>query len=366
MTLSAQRRLALAATGAVALAIVISAGVLALPFIAAILLALLLDPLVRRLLRWGISRYAAAMITALLATLVTVGVVFGAVPFFARDAQGLLDTLATNATQLADRLGALWARLLPAAEPLRETLRSQLESLASDSGGGAAALQRLASFGGALATSLLFVVMVPIALFFFLKDGRGFRGSLVALVPRRYQGACDELLTSIGDGLGGYLRGQALVCAAQAAFHVIGLTLIGLDFGVLIGVLTGLSAVVPIIGNAVMLTVALLVAAVQFDSVLPVLAVLALYAAAQVLETLALVPLLVGKQIAVHPLLMIIAVIMGGRLFGLVGALLALPGTTVLVVVGRWFWVRYRESPVYAEAGTERDKRAAQASDPPT
>jgi predicted PurR-regulated permease PerM len=106
-----------------------------------------------------------------------------------------------------------------------------------------------------------------------------------------------------------------------------------------------------------MLTVALLVAAVQFEALLSVLAVLGLYGAAQLIETVFLVPLLIGRRIALHPLLMIVAVIVGGRLFGLVGALLALPVTTVLVVVGEWSWAVYRSSRIYE--APERRREAA-------
>jgi predicted PurR-regulated permease PerM len=192
-----------------------------------------------------------------------------------------------------------------------------------------------------------------------LKEGRAFRDRVVEMLPRPYQEGARDLLDDIGDGLGGYLRGQGLVCATQAAFHATGLVLIGLEFGLLIGVMTGIAAVIPIIGNAVMLTVALVVAVVQFDNTLWVLAVLGLYGAAQVVETLFLVPLLVGQRIALHPLLMIVAVILGGRLFGLPGALLALPGTTVLVVVGRWFWDFYRESDVYRTKTVEHGDAGA-------
>lgn len=366
MSLTARQRLALLAIAALASLFALSAGVVALPFIAALLLALLLDPVTTRLIGWGTAPALAAALTAGLTTVVTAAVVFGALPFLARDARELVRTVATNAGDIADRLGALWARWLPAAEPLHEALRSRIESLASSSAGAVApALEGLASLGGAVATTLLFVVLVPVALFFFLKDGRRLRDRAVALLPRPYQGSGAELLAAIGDGLGGYLRGQGLVCAAQALFHAIGLSLIGLDFGILIGVLTGLGALVPIVANAVMLAVALLVAAVQFDSLLPVLAVLALYGTAQVLETLVLVPALVGTQIAVHPLLMILAVIMGGRLFGLVGALLALPGTTVLVVTARWFWQRYRASAVYLSTDGDVDPTAPGARDVP-
>ena len=356
MELSARQRLALLATAAAAAVVLLAVGVVALPFVAALLLALVLDPVARRLVAAGLAPAAAAAVTTGMATLVTAGLVFGALPLFAHDARDLIETITTNAGEIADRLAALWSRWLPAAQPLNEAVRSQVEELASASLGRVApALEGLASVGGLVVTTFLFVVLVPIALFFFLKEGRRFRRGVEILLPRRYQAAAGELIHAIGDGLGRYLRGQGLVCAAQATFHAVGLALIGLDFSLLIGVLTGVAALVPIIGNAVMLAVALLVAAVQFDTLVAMLLVLGLYAAAQMLETLVLVPFLVGRQIAVHPLLMILAVIMGGRMFGLAGALLALPGTTVLVVVARWSWQRYRQTEVYTAIDRAED-----------
>jgi predicted PurR-regulated permease PerM len=355
MSLAVWRRLTVLAAGAIALAVAVAAGLGALPFVAALLLALLLDPIVRRLRRLGAGPSLAAALATALATFVTLGIAFGALPFLLRDAQELASTLASNLDALADRLGVLWARWLPEAEPLHETLRKQAEGLASSLTGVGPALEGLASVGGILVTTVFFIVLVPVVLFFFLKEGRSFRDGLVRMLPRPYHGRARELFNAIGDGLGGYLRGQGLVCATQAAFHATGLVLLGLDFGLLIGLMTGVAAIVPIIGNAVMLTVALLVAVIQFESVFWVLGVLALYGAAQVLETLFLVPLLIGHRIALHPLLMIVAVILGGRLFGLPGALLALPGTTVLVVVGRWFWGLYRSSAVYGTRASARD-----------
>ncbi|MFP4127212.1 MAG: AI-2E family transporter [Alphaproteobacteria bacterium] len=357
MSLAARQRLALIVTCAVPLLIVFTAELAALPFVAALLLALLLDPLVRRLVRVGAGETAAAAITTALATLITFTIVFGAVPIFLQDVQGLVETLTDSADELVDRLAGIWARWLPGGQSLREALRTRAEELAPSADNLAPALEQLVSVGGAVATAILFVLLVPVALFFLLREGRGFRDGLIALLPRPYHAPARELVIDIGAGLGDYMRGQALVCTAQAIYHATGLMLIGLDFGLVIGVLTGIGAIVPIIGNAALFIVAIAVALVQFDGWLGPFGVLALYGSAQMLETLLLVPLLIGRQIAVHPLLMIVAAILGGRLFGFVGALLALPGTTVLVVTGRWFWARYRRTEIY-------DATAADARDP--
>lgn len=356
MSLARWQLLALASTLAVGAALLFLAGTLLLPFIVALLLAFLTYPLQRRLRALGLSSAAAAALTTTTATAVTFGLALGVVPMFAVDISELARTLVENVQSLLDRVGELWGHWLPGLAPLDQTLEEKAGELAPSVDSLGPALLGLVNVGGAVASTLLLVFIVPVALFFFLKEGRSFRELLVRLLPRRYQADGRDLSLAIANGLGNYIRGQALVCAWQSTFHAVGLTLIGLQFGIVIGLLTGLSALIPIIGNAVMLGTALLVAIVQFDELWPVLAVVAVFGVAQLLETLFLVPVLVGTQIRVHPLLMITAVLLGGRLFGFSGALLALPATTVIVTAARWSWERYRRTDVYAAAPEDEER----------
>ncbi len=353
MSLDVRQRLALVATVAFAVLAVITAGAVMLPFIVALLLALLLHPAHRRLRVVGLSPSAAAAVTTVAMTLATIGVVVVIVPVLAVDIRDLADTLLANARNLLDRASEIWGHWLPGLQPLDEALVDQVRELAPSVEAMAPALGSVMNVGGFLVSWIFFVCLVPVVLFFFLREGRVFRENAAALVPRRYQDPARNLALTVGDGLGNYLRGQALVCSVQAVFHATGLMLLGLQFGFIIGLLTGASAVIPIIGNAVMLSVALLVAVAQFESAGPLFVILAIYGTAQLIETLFLVPVLVGRQIAVHPLVMITAVLLGGRLFGFTGALLALPGTTVAVTAARWAWARYTESAVYVDIGPD-------------
>jgi predicted PurR-regulated permease PerM len=211
----------------------------------------------------------------------------------------------------------------------------------------APALLDVLDLGGALVSGLVLLLLVPIVLYVLLAHAEVLHRRTIGLVPRRFQAGFRSWLDDVGAALAAYLRGQGLVCTVQAIFHGVGLTLIGLPFGWLIGLLTGVAALVPVLGNATMLILALVLAAAQQEGWWLLLLVLLVYGSAQLLESLVLVPLLVGREIEVHPVVVIFAVMLGGRLFGLVGALLALPGTTVVVTTLRWGWERYRESEVY-------------------
>lgn len=192
--------------------------------------------------------------------------------------------------------------------------------------------------------------MVPLALFFFLKEGRAMREAAVRLLPCRYQADARDFLLTVGDGLGGYLRGQGIVCAWQALYHAVLLAIIGLPFGILIGILSGLAAVIPVLGNLTMFAVAMVVGFTHFDAWLPILAVVAVFGAANVLDTFFLVPVFIGGRIRIHPLSMIVRVAARRHLFGLLGARLALPGTTVLVAASHWLCARYERTAIQTGA----------------
>ncbi|TVS00668.1 MAG: AI-2E family transporter [Rhodospirillales bacterium] len=354
MPLSKQQRIALILTVVSVVAVLVSAGGVLLPFVFAVLLALLLHPLHRRLRVLGLGAGVSASISTAMATLCVLGLLFGAVPFFAEDALALGQAVLRDIVWLVEWLDGQWGEWFPGSslfcrmsEQDGTECEPSLEAIAPT-------LSGIAGAGGAIAYGIFLSFLIPIALFFFLKEGRSFVDALVALCPRCYQGDARDFLLTVGAGLSNYLRGQGIVCAWQAVFHAVLLTVIGLQYGVVIGILTGIAAVIPILGNLTMFFIAMVVAITQFDNWLLVAAVVAVFAAANVLDSFFLVPFFIGRRIALHPLLMIVAVILGGKLFGLVGALLALPGIAVVVSGGRWFWSRYRNTPVYA-GDTEGD-----------
>jgi predicted PurR-regulated permease PerM len=351
MDLARRQGLALAATFAAIAALLVLAGALALPLVIGLLLALLLAPLVDRLGRLGLPRAPAALLVTALSGLLTFALVLGALPPLVLEVRRLFRTLGDDVTRAIERLEELWASWLPGQPPLREVAQEVGERVAPTVQELAPALLDVLDLGGALVSGLVLLLLVPIVLYVLLAHAPTLRGRTVALVPCRFHDAFRSWLDEVGDALGAYLRGQGLVCTVQAIVHGVGLTLIGLPFGWLIGLLTGLAALVPVLGNATMLILALVLAAAQQEGWWLLLLVLLVYGSAQLLESLVLVPVLVGREIEVHPVVVIFAVMLGGRLFGLVGALLALPGTTVVVTTLRWGWRRYRASETYRAGG---------------
>lgn len=349
MSLDPQQRLALALTLLAAAVLIVAARVLLLPFVVALLIALLVQPLQHRLVAWRLPPHAAAFVITFSTSGLMLALVVAVVPLFAADARALFETLRSDAERLLERLETLWGERVGDVAPLADLAEEELRGLRPSLDDLGPAFLGVVDVGGAVILGFVLVFLTPVVLFFLLAEGKAIAARVVRLLPTRFQPDAEDLVTTLGANLGAYLRGQGLVCLWQAFYHAAGLALIGLPYGIVIGVLTGIAVAVPIFGNFVMFVVALLVALAQFEDWWRILAVVALYGFANVLDTFFWIPRYIGGAIAVHPLLMIVAVLLGGQWFGLLGVLLALPGITVVVTAARWAWQRYERTALYRE-----------------
>ncbi|MGH7185880.1 MAG: AI-2E family transporter, partial [Pseudomonadota bacterium] len=167
------------------------------------------------------------------------------------------------------------------------------------------------------------------------------------LLPRRQADVIRQQTRLIDETLAGYARGQATVCLILATFYGIGLTLVGLDFGLAVGIIAGLLSFVPFVGTTIGFVASIGIAIAQFSEWTSILLVAAVFIAGQLLEGNFLTPKLVGDKIGLHPVWVIFALLAGGALFGFVGVLLALPMAAIVGVLVRFGLDRYRGSQLY-------------------
>ncbi len=172
------------------------------------------------------------------------------------------------------------------------------------------------------------------------------------MIPRRYAPTVAKLARESDRVLAAFLRGQFYVMLALGLVYSIGLAMIGLELALLIGMLAGLISFVPYLGAAIGIILACLAAIVQFQDVMYLLPVAAVFAVGQALESMLLTPLLVGDQVGLHPVAVIFAVLAGGQLFGFMGVLLALPVASVIMVILRHIHDLYRDSQFYGNPKT--------------
>jgi predicted PurR-regulated permease PerM len=210
--------------------------------------------------------------------------------------------------------------------------------------------------GGFLLFDVISVVLItPIVSFYLLRDWGRIIARLDDWLPRANAETIREQARAIDAALAAFVRGQALVCLALGIWYAVGLTLIGVDFGVLIGAFIGVIAFVPIVGSLIGAVLSTLLALLQFGTWLHSGLVLLLFGVGQFAEAYLLAPRLIGERVGLHPVWIIFALLAGGAVAGFLGVLLAVPVAAAIGVLTRHALKRYLESRFYREPARPED-----------
>jgi predicted PurR-regulated permease PerM len=201
--------------------------------------------------------------------------------------------------------------------------------------------------GQAILVWVTSLVLIPVVTFYLLRDWDGLIRGIRDLLPRNMVEPASRLAAEIDEVLGAFVRGQLIVMLALGLIYWAGLWVIGIDLAFLIGMGAGLLSIVPYLGSIIGLLAAGVAALVQFQDVLHLLLVAAVFSGGQMAEGMLLTPRLVGDRIGLHPVVVIFAVLAGGQLFGFLGILLALPVSAALNVLVRHARKRYTSSALF-------------------
>ena len=198
------------------------------------------------------------------------------------------------------------------------------------------------------------VVLIPIIAFYFLLDWRRMLDSLRRLIPRPYEKTTLEIATECHSVLGAFVKGQFLVMILLGIVYAVGLQLIGLDVGLIIGMIAGLASIIPYLGFAVGIVAAVIATLLQFGVDWMQLAlVLVVFMIGQGVEGYVLQPFLLGDKIGLSPVAVVFAVLAGAQLAGFLGMLIALPVAAVIVVLLRHARDSYEKSQLYGSRSVE-------------
>ena len=317
----------LAAVAAVVALMVAAPDIAGLIVLGAVL-AYLLSPLVDRLERRGLERTrGAALILAAVLGLSSLLIAL-ALPVILEqlgslqerwDNGELLALVRDAEVALAARLGMDNASDLGLVQSMREAFHPDAGPLIGYVPG------VLESVGNA--------VVVPFVLFALLKDGPTLRRRLLAFVPNRYFEFAMTVVYKADANLGGYLRGQALIAVLVGASTALGLGILGVDYYLVIGVVTGLANFIPYVGFAISAALAIVVSIVTTGGMDQVAAVVILYVVLQTVENVVFQPWITGKNVSMHPVLVLLAILVGGRIGGVMGMALGVPAAAVLKVL---------------------------------
>ncbi len=334
-----------------------------LPFAAGLAIAYLLDPVADRLEKWGISRLGATLLILVMFVGLIVLAAMVLLPVLGVQVAAFLDALPRDLTRLRDLLSeqssGLWVRLAPIAERFGVQLNasanglpgtSDLASEAAKYAGGV--LKSLWSGGRAVLGLLSLLVITPVVAFYILLDWDRMVAKIDSWLPRDEVNTIRGLANEINAALSGFLRGQSLVCLFLATWYGTGLSLVGLNYGLLIGITGGVLSFIPYVGSLTCLVISVALAIVQgWPQWTLLLMVLGVIGTGQFLEGNILTPKLVGGSVGLHPVWLMLALLGFGSLFGFTGLLLAVPIAAAVGVLMRFALRNYLKSPLYLGKG---------------
>jgi predicted PurR-regulated permease PerM len=321
-----------------------------MPFFIAALLAYLGDPLVDKLESWKLSRTASVTVVFALLFVGVSLMLLILVPLLSAQVAKLFNSLPAYLTT-AQKLIEPWLSSagLPSDVFNLQTLKQALSNYWSQVGQMAGGVfSYMTRSGMVLMQWLGNLVLIPVLTFYLLRDWDLLVARFRELLPRRYANKFIDMSLECDDMLAGFIRGQLMVMLALAVIYTIGLSLVGLELALLLGVIAGLVSFVPYLGLIVGIALAGLAAVFQFGDWVPVVYVAIVFSVAQMIEGMLLTPRFVGERIGLHPVAVIFAVLAGGQLFGFTGVLLALPVAAVVMVLLRHAHQRYVSSHLYS------------------
>lgn len=325
-----------------------------LPFVLGMALAYLLNPLVNRLTKHGMSRLVAALLILGSFVLALVVLLLIIAPLLARQFSAFIDNVPSYVLRLQAMVSdpahpwlkrVIGDNLVGADKSVSDLLNQAIVYLTH-------VLASLWAQGRVLISIFSLLIITPVVAFYLQCDWDRMVSSVDRLVPMPQRETVRGLAREIDAAMAGYVRGQSGVCLILGSYYAVGLTLAGLSFGLLIGVVSGLISFIPYVGSLTGLILSLVVATAQFfPDWTRILIVAGIVLVGQFFEGYVLAPKLVGESIGLHPLWLIFALFAFGYLFGFVGLLLAVPLAAAAGVLTRFAVRRYRASPLYTGAG---------------
>ena len=319
------------------------------PFLFAAILAYISNPLVSWFGRRRVPRTLGAVLVMLLLGGLFVLLLLILLPLFIKEVRLLSERLPGFLAQLNDNL-APWIKARFGAElqfDLAGLKKLVNENLQGADGLGMKLLASLRIGGLAVLGFVVNLLLVPVVLFYLLRDWNALLAQINELLPRRWHPQLTGVAREIDAVLAEFLRGQIAVMVLMSVLYVSGLWLAGLEFALPIGIITGMLVFVPYVGMLTGLALATVVALMQFPSIGGVIPVWIVFGIGQTLEGTLVTPLLVGKRIGLHPVAVIFALLAFGQIFGFFGVLLALPASAALLVGLRHLGAQYRNSSLY-------------------
>lgn len=195
--------------------------------------------------------------------------------------------------------------------------------------------------------NLLNFILIPLFTFYFMRDHHKLKKIIFGLIPERYLGGFRSKVREIDSVLNNFIRGQLAVCLILAVLYSVGLVFIRIDLAIVVGVISGLAFIVPYLGTVIGIVLSSALALLKFGDFKHLLYVLGWFGLVHLVEGYYITPKLVGKKVGLHPMVVIVALLIGGKVMGLLGILIAVPVTAVLKIFIKSFLEAYKNSSFF-------------------
>ncbi len=329
-----------------------------LPFVLGMAVAYFLDPVADKLEERGMGRTTATSIIVGIFLVVSVLTLILLVPALVDQLIGLLKRLPGYLSALYDFAKPIIARfvdveMLQASEEFKTAISSYAGNVIKNIGG---LTSNILDQGLAFVNLLSLLVITPVVAFYLLRDWDRITAKVDSWVPRNKLTMVRKIATDIDDVLAGFVRGQSMVCLILAIYYGASLLIVGLEFGLVIGIVTGLISFIPFVGAIVGFIASVGVAIFQFWPDFFQIGIVGLiFVVGQILEGYVLTPKMVGEKVGLHPVWVMFGLLAGGSLFGFVGVLIAVPVAAVVGVLSRFALSQYMESALYGPKNEEME-----------
>ena len=326
------------------------------PFVAGFILAYLFNPVANKLEKLGMSRNGATITILLWVIVLIILIIILIAPIIYNQVSELVIKFPNYLHYfnqhiiplISDKVSTL---SLTDTETIKVTLQEHISDFITWTG---KFITGIVSSGLAIYDIISIIIITPIVTYYLIRDWSKLFRKIKNALPLKHKKTINHQIDKINLTLAGFFRGQGMVCLILGIYYAAGLSLLGLNFGLFIGFITGILTFIPYVGATIGLILSLLIAIFQFGLWQIPLIIMILFAFGQTVESYFLTPRLVGKKVGLHPVWIIFSLLAGAHLFGFVGILLALPIAALIGVLCRFMFELYIKSSYYHHKPTAK------------
>ncbi len=313
-----------------------------MPFLLSGFIAYLLHPLIIRLEKFGMNRtFAITIIYFVFFAGIGYGLYVG-IPLFIRQLRDFSDQLPIFIGQYRDWIHHLEVSTSHFPDGIQDQIDEKIDDLESWFNRW---IEKSINSLVKLIDHLVIIAVIPFISFYMLKDFSLLKRATWYIAPKKWRGNGQKFLEAVNESLGGYIRGQILVCVLVAVLSTVALVILGVKYPIMLGLFIGVTNIIPYFGSIIGLIPTIAIALLSSPKLAIITTIVMLII--QFLEGNVLSPFIVGKSLHMHPLFIMAALVVGGEVFGVVGMILSVPILAVIkiaVIHSRDYLIKTRQS----------------------